>query len=225
MQTSEEDTLQLSFLDVLSCGLGAAVLLFLVFSVIGAKPPESLSAPQFITIWGQFEPADAEIRLFLRPPEPMKPRMFCVGANSAHCRPGTLANGRLTNTDAGAIFPQLAPDSANPRHFTLRILEPATGLWRFTFRYDTARRPVSSDLMRKPPDDLTMELKVWTRSSRMIPFNLQASANRLADCSSSPTTKPLLDSKILSCGPPADGGSADAAGWMHLTIQGDERAP
>lgn len=53
MASTNEDTgdpLALSRLDVISCGLGGAVLLGIVFSVVRHKPPAEVSAPPFILI-------------------------------------------------------------------------------------------------------------------------------------------------------------------------------
>lgn len=44
------DVVNASALDVISCGLGAAVLLFLILSVVRSQPQESASVEEFITV-------------------------------------------------------------------------------------------------------------------------------------------------------------------------------
>lgn len=58
------DPLALSRLDVISCGLGGAVLLGIVFSVVRHKPPVEVSAPPFILIEWEVSNVVEESKVF-----------------------------------------------------------------------------------------------------------------------------------------------------------------
>lgn len=68
MSDENEDTLSISFLDVISCGLGAAVLLFLVLSIVQIKEPaQGTPSPGFIVAVFRLAPMHGERSLYIRP--------------------------------------------------------------------------------------------------------------------------------------------------------------
>ncbi len=63
------DSLSMSFLDVISCGMLSAVFLALIFSIIGQKPPTLLQTHDFIQITFSIPKDDARIwNVALTPP-------------------------------------------------------------------------------------------------------------------------------------------------------------
>jgi hypothetical protein len=64
----ETDTLSLSFLDLISCGLGGAIFLSLIFSVVRQDKPSALTSQHFLDVTVECADSDAVLNLVVTPP-------------------------------------------------------------------------------------------------------------------------------------------------------------
>jgi hypothetical protein len=62
------DNLETSQLDVISCGLGGAALLAIVFSIVKDTPPVELSAPRFVKVVFACDHPKSQFDIVIQPP-------------------------------------------------------------------------------------------------------------------------------------------------------------
>lgn len=136
-ESLEESALETSRLDVISCGLGGAVLLAIIFSVIKEIPPAKVGAPPYIAFAFEHGEKGAIVDLILGFPDGTR-RQFDLKRDF-------LADGSLTN-ELNAHFAPLGvihltrdisiiPNSRRPFRNTLWISNPKLGEWSFAIRY------------------------------------------------------------------------------------------
>jgi hypothetical protein len=179
-QLNNPDTVNASALDVISCGLGAAVLLFLVLSVVRADTRTSASTEEFIEILISLSgTSDALIVPVLQPPGASKPivvPLLAIDRVTGRFRPDSAKLGvdpdqmsklleaaqeyqMLGFTIAGDY--RVTEYKSGKKEFRVNILVPAPGEWKVSCRYfnadSTARVPRVGD----PP--IHTELVVKTR--------------------------------------------------------------
>lgn len=163
LKYEEEDPLALSRIDVISCGLGGAVLLALVFMLVRHTTPVEVSAPPFITVhWeivgntGDYTPIITPI---VKPPEApyafdIHLADFDLEGNQQPKPPGERErSNEYYEPDWGTYtlygFSRFRPDidlesEVNPFEATipnpvyrLNIASPKSGNWRFGVRFES----------------------------------------------------------------------------------------
>jgi hypothetical protein len=72
----EESPIELSFLDVVCCGLVAAMFMALLFSVVGQLPPSELKTLSFLELVIDVADTEAALGVAVRPPE--SPEWFSI---------------------------------------------------------------------------------------------------------------------------------------------------
>lgn len=181
---SDLDPLALSRLDVISCGLGGAVLLGLVFSIVRQQSPSTVSSPPFIhVVWEVDSVRDNVhplINAVITPPDgdsfdlpledfdpagrlkPLADRRFDNGRLDqlggftllGFSRFGEMS--RVLRTKSGDV---VRNDNESPKQvYQLLIANPASGDWTFKARYQNNRN--SHELS---DEDVVNSIKVDTR--------------------------------------------------------------
>lgn len=177
--SNEQDALSLSFLDVLSCGLGASVLLFLAFSLVGEDRPLTASSPNFLYLEANYDRTAAVVRLFVTPPDGDR-FSLCVEDNRQPCDV-TLETGDVWKPYGDPETYVLATTTdRDEAEFHLRAFQPRNGVWRFELRYD-ARRKVSLSQFGSA-EDMDVELRVGGRDAGRRRLSGLAGFNQLVIC-------------------------------------------
>lgn len=161
LEEDGEDSSLLSLLDTLSNGLGAAVLLGLIFSLTRAEEPVSLSASEAILVEIRWSDPNALMNLRVRPPWP-KCTSYELNLTEERTRSGDVVTQKcgdhsirfvtygLSQRGDDAL---LAADS-NTRSALVLVLGPegttweADATWRLGVRYFNRQEPI--DRWREP---------------------------------------------------------------------------
>ena len=163
----QQDPLAVSRLDVISCALGAAVILFLCFAAVRSRPPVELWADASIELSARIEaePGSRPTLTFLAQP-PGEQRFLPVWPRLFNASTGELAGEQLDNPISLALLKGIEPegrllltggliDLALPATIAavdagpattartyladLLILKPKSGEWKFRLKIpDTA---------------------------------------------------------------------------------------
>lgn len=192
MDENEElagDPLALSRLDVISCGLGGAVLLGLVFSIVRHETPVNVSAAPFILVeWRVEKCSKAGVRPLVNvvvtpPPESSSPPID-LPIEEFDLRTGLLKDERIRQHTDALIFQkgdfqlmgfsrfgdesgllttagdEVRDDNASSTPvFRLRIANPEPGPWRFQIRYQN-----NQNARELSDDQARNEIQVRTRA-------------------------------------------------------------
>ena len=196
-QTNNPDTVNASALDVISCGLGAAVLLFLVLSIVRADSKASASTDEFIEILISLSgTSDALIVPVLQPPGASKAvvvPLLAIDRVAGRFRPDPAKLGvdpdEMSKLIEAAQEYQMLGFSisgdyrvseykSGKREFRVNILRPKPGEWKISCRYFNADRTAHVPRISDPP--VRIELIVKTRNdtkevANTIGFAKQAS--------------------------------------------------
>jgi hypothetical protein len=160
---SERGFLLWGLLDTLSCGVGAALVLFIVISVMGAPgPPVVQYTSGYIAVRWEIEDPDALMRIFVQTPQDT---MVEVTADTSIME-GTYVSG----LDPAAIR---SADAGETQEVLLFLKDPDPGRWIIRIRYVSRRggsgwqsiaatQPASGRLLLQQP--------AWTDT---IPFGLE----------------------------------------------------
>lgn len=146
------DTMSASALDVISCGFGASVLLFLVLSVAKTAPSAAQTVQDYIDV--EFAVSDANAALSLHVQPPSSRDMIEIPLELVD-----EARGQLVPTAAWSIEPELGvvmraagtyellgfslggqvraieQNDRASRRFKVHIRQPESGTWRVAARY------------------------------------------------------------------------------------------
>lgn len=195
------DPLALSRLDVISCGLGGAVLLGIVFTVVRHQPPAAVSAPPFILIEWKVKSAKDEvfplINAVIQPPagaeefdlplEEFDLRTGRLKSPSMRQKPDSLIyrtgtfellgfsrfgdEDPIRTTKAGVVV--VDDNASSTPTFRIRIANPQAGEWQFRARYQNNRNA------RNLSDDQALNtIQVFARAfTREKPNAIEGSPN------------------------------------------------
>lgn len=127
-----EDTLLLSFLDIVCAALGAAVILFVLFLDIGTSVPAQAVGGRFIM--GDFElaPSDVDYRLEVYAPNGNRILLVREEVESASSSQQILR--KFGESGTPIIFSYRSPEE-DTRFISINIGEPWRGCWRFRLAY------------------------------------------------------------------------------------------
>lgn len=151
---NSDAALATSQLDIISCGLGAAILLGLVFSIVKDKPPVELSSAQFILVdwWTGPANTDVELHFIVTPPngptEEFSPaKWFDLETGQRRPdRPGFKLDeyGDFAVIMKGAGTP---PDGFRSGP-SIWVSSPRAGEWKFQARYASTSGDSLDELLR-----------------------------------------------------------------------------
>ncbi|MCK5779112.1 MAG: hypothetical protein KAH11_09995 [Rhodospirillales bacterium] len=140
-----EDTLLLSFLDIVCAALGAAVVLFVLFLDIGTYAPAQAVGGRFIM--GDFElhPAKVDYRLEILAPNGN--RILLVREDLESSEPGDDLIRKFGDSGVPVVlsYPSSKDDT---RVVSVNINEPWPGCWRFHLAYLSPERGATYDTAR-----------------------------------------------------------------------------
>lgn len=136
----EADTLALSFLDVISCGLGAGIFLGLIFSVTRSSPSVDATAERFLDITFTVDSNDPVLNVFLKPPGKagyFLPLVELDGHTGKFSAASCAAHPELNKiTFLGfSTFGELRIESGTSQVFNFLIEDPAIGDWTVDVLY------------------------------------------------------------------------------------------
>jgi hypothetical protein len=195
VQSRQDDTLSLSSLDVISCGLGAAVLLGVIFAVVKHESPVTTSSPQFILVElsavGQ-DPVQPLLNVVVQPPhfayafdillEDFDLERGVPKPNAQRLRPELpIDNFRLLGFSRDGTAER--NETALPNHnaaaraiYRLLIHEPYAGNWGFAARYQGPRNSsrLSAEQVASKVD-ITLEAITRDSSGALKPMREQLS--------------------------------------------------
>lgn len=154
MTDQDNDTLSLSRLDVISCALGAAILLFLSLSAIRIQKPSETSATRFLhvsvdLVSGMDRRDSPVITFFVTPPggqTPIDVPAFAFDPVSGRLRPEATALVSFTRLlEKGTFHVSGSAIEADrerreaPASAYLTITDPVPGEWLFQFAVTNSR--------------------------------------------------------------------------------------
>lgn len=165
----ESDDLALSRLDIVSCGLGGAILLCLIFSIIRSSPPIVASAPPFINATFIVKDPQVLLNVYLKPPGeagfeiPLEDFNLAIG----RLKPPTERKRNIPLTPPEDIYllgfsrhghdAMLLANQTGERRFVVVIERPRPGRWQVEARYQNradidkwfaAGKPIAADIGR-----------------------------------------------------------------------------
>ncbi len=177
------DTLALSRLDVISCALGAAILLFLTLSAIRIRPPSETSARMFVHVSVELTSGAARedapiITFFVTAPDDPKP--FDVPGYAFDPRSGLLRTSMMTSERvarlretgvyqvAGSCIDRgvTLEDGATTAHLT--ILLPLPGEWSFRYTVSNSQDPFLTVTGADASLTTVGIMRVMTRTSNQV---------------------------------------------------------
>lgn len=191
MRADEEprrsNPLELSRLDLISCALGGAVFLGLIFSVVRQTPPVLTSAPPFIeSRWVVRGEPDALLNLRIKPPEGSAFDLPLEELDLESGRPkgsasslGALGIFRLlgfSRYGRNALFLDQPREEAT-RVFKLLILQPVPGVWKLEARYQNRAdietiESLRGERIQVERTIVTRDRPSWSRSCILEPGEL-----------------------------------------------------
>jgi hypothetical protein len=143
----EADNLETSQLDVISCGLGAAALLAIVFSIVKDTPPVDLSAPKFVKVVFACDQPKSQFDVIITPPPGGSPEQT-IRVSDYFSPSGTPIPGSSFPIEGAGTFQirSVAPDdqaivnvldgkTATHLIYSIDVYNPIAGKWGFDLLY------------------------------------------------------------------------------------------
>lgn len=174
--TNGSDSLAMSQLDVISCGLGGAVLLGLVFSVIGSTPPVETSAPEYVAVEFFTSTDDSVVSLLIRPPDYSEVELDIEEwfDESGHVRAEkrdsfplqSFGEFQLIVTQHNARTKRDVDEDGSSEEFdciTILVGSPAGGNWAFNTRFADQSDESWSQLLSQTASTSPTPLTIWRR--------------------------------------------------------------
>lgn len=170
------DAMAMSQLDVISCGLGGAVLLGLVFSIVGNTAPIETSAPEYVAVEFFMSDRESVVSLLIRPPEYSELELDVDEwfDESGHVRLEKQATSPLRSYGEFQLI--VSPrekrtkrdvdEDGIPQEYdcvTVLVGAPVGGKWSFNVRFTDQSEEKWSQLMSQPGIASPEPLTIWRR--------------------------------------------------------------